>query len=186
MKTTERIISIIAVLLSIISIITAISTIDAHRLFTLDWGILRWVVLSVLVFALFSVTLSSLLMMRRHRILKIYLSYPIANKAIVSKLKALLQSENVYSLDSIQPGSAVSELKKIILRSDFCFFVVGNSLSSIQESELAIVRDLGKEFFIISIDNEGKVPPILRDEIPLYINDELFYEKIENIINAHK
>lgn len=186
MKTTERIFSILAVLLSIVSMIAAISTIGTNRIFTLDWSILRWVILAVLVFALFSLFLSSLLMMRSHRVLKIYLSYPFANKAEVSELRDLLQTESVYSLDNIQPGSMVSDLKKIIKRSDFCFFVVGKTQSPMQEKELAIMRVLGKSVYIILIDNEVKVPSALRDQIPLYINDENFKEQIETIINAHK
>lgn len=68
-------------------------------------------------------------MMRRHRILRIYLSVPPFYDKEVSKLKDALDGEDVVSGVDIKRGTSVSDLPKVIGKAHFCFFAVGKSQS---------------------------------------------------------
>ena len=55
-----------------------------------------------------------------------------------------------------------------------------------QKEEMKIMRSLGKDTYVISMDKEGRVPSIARNEVPLYTNDENFDKKVEDILLSYK
>ena len=186
MKRRGKIISYLTVIISLISIFAAFRYIEFEKLFTIDWGILGWVSLSVLIFTLISFVATTLLMMRRNRILRVYLSYSYSNKEEVDKIKYALAGENVITSDSIKPGTSIKELNRIIRHSHVCFLAVGKTPTAMQKEEMKIMRSLGKDTYVISMDKEGRVPSIARNEVPLYTNDENFDKKVEDILLSYK
>lgn len=186
MKEKSKILSYIAIFASVSSIVASLSLIDLKKLLTIDWNILGWVSLAVSIFAVLSVVLTTYLMMRQHRILNIYLSYPASNKAETIKLKEALKDENVLSVDSLEPGSSIKDIDDLINKSHFCFYASGKIMSPIQKQELKEMRLRGKKVYVVSLDEEGRVPHALIEDVPLNINDSKFNEKLENVILSYK
>lgn len=186
MKKRNRFITYISLILSLVSIAAAFGIIGRDKILSVDWSIIGWISLAVAVFALLSVVASTLLMMQRHRILRIYLSTPVSYDKEVSKLREALEGEDVISADNLLPGTSVSELQKIIKKSHCCFFAVGKTQSPMQKEELKIMRELGKKIYVVSMDETGKVPQSLRSEVPLFINDDSFEKKLDSIILEYK
>ena len=186
MKKNSKIISFITVTISLISIMASFSLIDYDKIFTIDWDILGWVLLSVSIFVLICAIVSVLLMMQRHRILRVYLSYPYSHKEEMDKVRHALVGENVITSDNIRPGTSMEELNKIIKHSHICFIVVGKAPTTMQKAEARIMRTTGKDTYVISIDKDGRVPNFVRNEVPLYTKDEDFEKKVEDILLNYK
>ena len=71
-------------------------------------------------------------------------------------------------------------------RSHFCFFMVSEDMSKIQKEEMKEMKHLKKKIYVVSLDNEGNVPQELRSEVPLYIKDENFVQKVKDILMEYK
>lgn len=170
----------------IVSITAAFSNISIDSFFTIDWDILSLIVLAVTIFGIFSAFFTVLLTMRRHRLVRVYLSYPFIHSERIKKLKVALKDENVVSAESLQPGLRFDDLEKIIKHCQLCFYAVGRTQTAFQKEEFKIMKALGKKVYIIAMDEQGKLPQSLRDEIPLFINDDHFDEKVNDIIMNFK
>jgi hypothetical protein len=186
MKRINRILPYIAIAVSLASITASLQSFDLGSLFTIDWGILGWMSLALVVFAIFCVIMTCYLMMQSHRILNVYISYPFYGEKEVSKLKDALSGENILTSSELSAGSDVKEVKKMIARSHVCFLAVGKTMPSMQKEEYKMMKKQGKHVYFVSIDNHGEVPSSMNGRIPLYINDEHLHEKIEEILKDSK
>lgn len=186
MTKKNRLLPIVSLVISVVSIIASFSYIGYDKILSVDWDILGWISLAVAIFTILSVIITSLLMMQRHRILRIYLSAPVSYEDEVSKLKDALAGENIISSDNLKPGTSVDDLRKEIMKSHCCFFAVGKNQSPMQKEELKIMKTLGKNIYIVSVDDRGIVPQTLRGEVPLYANDDDFKKKVKDIVLEYK
>lgn len=186
MKRFKKILPYIAIAASLASIIASFQSLDLSSLFTIDWGILGWMSMALVVFGLFCVIMTCYLMMQSHRILNVYISYPFYGEKEVSKLKDALADENIMTSSELSVGTDVKEVKKMIARSHVCFLAVGKTMPSMQKEEYKMMRTQGKQVYFVAIDNQGEVPSSLNGQVPLYINDEHLHEKIEEILKDNK
>lgn len=186
MKKINNTIPYVAMMLSFASIFVSFHYLDLGELFTIDWSILKWMLLAFVVFAVFCICMTCYLMMQSHRILNVYISYPFYGEKEVAKLKDAITDENVTTSSDIPTGTDTKGIKKMITRSHVCFIAIGKTMPSLQKEEYKMMRTQGKNIYFIAIDENGIVPSSMSGRVPLYINDEKLNEKICEILKDNK
>ena len=186
MKKKDTFWTYIALVLSVVSVCASLYNVDMKAFLSIDWNILGWILAGVTIFLILSFVMTTYLMMQRHRILNIYLSSPQQRSNELKIMKDALFGENVTSLHNLAPGTNKNEIIKLMKRSHFCFFMVSEDMSKIQKEEMKEMKHLKKKIYVVSLDNEGNVPQELRSEVPLYIKDENFVQKVKDILMEYK